>query len=174
MENIYILLQFQSCSHTHRSCLKQWNEVEKWRDRRDVLLLSTKFVPEIIIQKKISSEKNKPRSIIEHNKHRAYIGRFDQMKVYKFFSASWVNWSERWNELVVGSAIVIAYILHQQVTIDKMSIFKFREAIQGLLKSESIPVLDNKETGHILADSEKKGLLADVLKKFQKNQNQEL
>lgn len=47
--------------------------VEKWKDKRDVLMLSTKFLPQMVMIKKRSGEVLKPKSVLEYNKHKAYI-----------------------------------------------------------------------------------------------------
>ena len=133
--------------------------IEKWKDRRDVFMLTTKYVPEMVTQKRRAEEITKPRSIIEYNKHKAYIDISDQMKSYNSSLRRGVKWYRKLAiELVVGSTIVNAYVLHQQITNDKMSITKFREeVIKGLLACEELPVTEkSNDSGHILEDSDKK------------------
>lgn len=80
--------------------------IEKWKDRRDVLTLNTKFIPEMITLKKRSGETTKPKSIIEYNKHKAYIDLSDQMKSYNSSLHRGVKWYRKLAiELVVGSAM---------------------------------------------------------------------
>ena len=47
--------------------------VEKWRDKRDVIMLNTKYLPEMITTRRRSQEVLKPKSVLEYNKHKAYI-----------------------------------------------------------------------------------------------------
>ncbi|KAJ8966822.1 hypothetical protein NQ314_003284 [Rhamnusium bicolor] len=47
--------------------------VEKWRDKRDVTMLNTKFVPGIIKIRKRSGEIQKPKLVVEYNKYKSYI-----------------------------------------------------------------------------------------------------
>lgn len=47
--------------------------VEKWKDKRDVLMLNTKFLPEMVVVNRRSGELLKPKSVLEYNKHKAYI-----------------------------------------------------------------------------------------------------
>lgn len=55
--------------------------VEKKRDKRDVLTLTTKYVPEMVTLRKRSGDFQKPKIIMEYNKHKSYIdisGKFIQ------------------------------------------------------------------------------------------------
>lgn len=56
--------------------------VEKWKDKRDVSMLTTKYIPEMIELRKRTGNIEKPRSTIEYNKHKSYIDISDQMKAY--------------------------------------------------------------------------------------------
>lgn len=123
--------------------------VEKWKDKRDILMLNTKFVPEMVTLRKRSGEIQKPKSVVEYNKHKSYIdisGKIsctfsslfefilffilDQMKSYNNSLRRGVKWYRKLAiELVVGSALVNAFIIHQSITNDKMSITKFREQV---------------------------------------------
>lgn len=47
--------------------------VEKWKDKRDVIMLNTKFMPEMVTIHKRSGDVQKPKSVIEYNKHKSYI-----------------------------------------------------------------------------------------------------
>lgn len=56
--------------------------MEKWRYKRDDIELTSKFVTEMINQ----------RSIVEYNKHIAYIDRSDQMKACNSSLGLRVKW----------------------------------------------------------------------------------
>ena len=47
--------------------------IEKWKDKRDILMLNTKFVPEMVTIHKRTGETQKPKSVLEYNKHKSYI-----------------------------------------------------------------------------------------------------
>lgn len=47
--------------------------VEKWKDKRDVMMLTTKHVPEMVTVHKRSGDITKPKSVIEYNKYKSYI-----------------------------------------------------------------------------------------------------
>lgn len=72
-------------------------------------------------------------------------------------------------ELLVGSAIVNAYIVHQQIN-------KFREeVIRGLLGADDIPVHENnQETGHILEDLEIKRSCSGCYAKISKESERKI
>ncbi|CAH2017248.1 unnamed protein product [Acanthoscelides obtectus] len=104
--------------------------VQKWMDKRDVLTLSTKHTSEMIKVKSGDKETEKPASVIDYNKHKAFIDLSDQMKAYNTCLRRGIKWYRKLAiELLTGTALVNAYILHQQVTNQKMSVTKFKEVV---------------------------------------------
>lgn len=126
--------------------------VQKWKDKRDVLTLSTKHTSELSKIKCGSTEKYKPPAVIDYNNHKAYIDLSDQMKAYNTCLRRGVKWYRKLAvELLTGTALVNAYVLHQEVTHDKMSVTKFKE----ILATELIGIdslTHEEECGHILED----------------------
>ncbi|CAH2000668.1 unnamed protein product [Acanthoscelides obtectus] len=48
--------------------------IQKWKDKRDVLTLSTKHTDELlIIRSGNNKELQKPAAVVDYNKHKAYI-----------------------------------------------------------------------------------------------------
>lgn len=56
--------------------------VQKWKDRRDVLVLSTRYANEMISVQRRGQEVKKPKNVVEYNKYKSYINISDQMKSY--------------------------------------------------------------------------------------------
>jgi hypothetical protein len=108
--------------------------VQKWKDKRDVLSLSTQHTDELVKITCGRKESEKPAAIIDYNKHKAYIDLSDQMKAYTTYLRRGVKWYRKLAiELLVGSALVNAFILHQKVANEEMTITKFKEEVATML-----------------------------------------
>ncbi|KAF2902806.1 hypothetical protein ILUMI_03381, partial [Ignelater luminosus] len=106
--------------------------VEKWKDKRDVMILNTKHIPEMVTVRKRSGEIEKPKNILEYNRHKSYIqvDISDQMKAYNNSLRRGVKWYRKLAiKLIVEAGLVNAYWLYQKVTQNKMSITKFHEEV---------------------------------------------
>lgn len=102
----------------------------KWKDKRDVLVLSTKHTDNLVAVRQKGGEVRKPEIIADYNKCKAFIDLSDQMKAYGTALRRGVKWYRKLAiELLAGTAVVNAYILHQEVANDKMSITKFKELL---------------------------------------------
>lgn len=120
--------------------------VQKWRDKRDLLMLSTRYSDEMIKVQKRNVEIEKPKTVIEYNKYKAYIDISDQLKSYNTSLRRGVKWYRKLSiELMLGTALVNAYFLHQNVAFEKMSITSFKEEIIEAIFSEKFR---NIETGN--------------------------
>ncbi|CAH2009459.1 unnamed protein product [Acanthoscelides obtectus] len=97
--------------------------IQKWKDKRDVLTLSTKHTDELLIIRSGNNiELQKPAAVVDYNKHKAYIDLSDQMKSYATSLRRGVKWYRKLAiELLIGSALVNAHVLHQEVANEKMS-----------------------------------------------------
>lgn len=131
--------------------------VQKWRDKRDVLFLSTKHTDEMVNIPKRGQDVSKPIIILEYNKCKAFIDLSDQIKAYNSSLRKSLKWYRKLAlELLTGTALVNAYTAHQEIANDKMSITRFREeVIKGLLKDETDTIaidLEPKSTPHLLED----------------------
>lgn len=117
---------------------KQGIVVQKWKDKRDVLMLSTRYGGEMITMQKRGKEKQKPKNVLEYNKYKAYIDLSDQLKSYNTALRRSVKWYRKLAfELLTGTAIVNAHIAFREITNNRMSITEFKEKIvEGLLNTE--------------------------------------
>lgn len=106
--------------------------VSKWKDKRDVLMLSTKHTLEMVDVRQRGGVVRKPSAIFDYNKSKGYIDISDQMKSYSTALRKSVKWYRKIAiELLLGSALVNSYIMHQQITNQKMSITSFKEELVG-------------------------------------------
>lgn len=105
--------------------------VLKWRDRREVLILSTKHVDNIITYIKQNKIIKKPQAVIEYNKGKTFIDLADQMSAYH---SSCLRRSVKWYrkvafDLLLNTAVVNALSLYKLVTKTTISVTDFRESI---------------------------------------------
>lgn len=104
--------------------------VQKWKDKRDVLTLSTKHTDEMKTVTFKRREILKPTAVLDYNQNKSFIDMSDQMKAYASSLRRGVKWYRKLAiELLIGAATVNAYILHQEVANERMSITKFKEEI---------------------------------------------
>lgn len=102
----------------------------KWKDKRDVLMLSTKHTGEMKEVTYRGGSREKPVAILDYNNCKAFIDISDQLKAYNSCLRRGVKWYRKLAfELILGTAIVNAHILYCQVTNRKISITQFREEI---------------------------------------------
>lgn len=123
--------------------------VMKWKDQRDVLALSTCHNLDIVPTGK-RNRKNveiyKPKLILDYNKGKSGIDLSDQMASY----ATPIRKSIRWYhkvacELLLGTAVVNAYIVYKALTGANLGIVQFREALcKSLLSLDENTVLTQK------------------------------
>lgn len=136
--------------------------VQKWKDKRDVLTLSTKHTDEMKTVNYKRREVEKPTVIIDYNKSKSFIDISDQMKAYASSLRRGVKWYRKLAiELLIGSATVNAFILHQEVANEKMSITKFKEEIaMDLLNirevQQNFEVVQNNRQHSLIDDGTKK------------------
>ena len=100
-------------------------------------------------------EVEKPSCVIDYNKHKAYIDLSDQMKAYNTSLRRGVKWYRKLAiELLTGSVLVNAFVLHQEETNDKMKITRFKEMVASkLLNLHSDDNRENNEgVQHVLED----------------------
>ncbi|KAF2902726.1 hypothetical protein ILUMI_03459 [Ignelater luminosus] len=107
--------------------------VTKWKYKRVVLMLSTKHTAEMVDVHQRREVAQKPALVVDYNKSKGFIDIYDHIKFY--FTASWklVKWYRKITiELLLGSATVNAYIVHQIVTNNnKIFITSLKEELIG-------------------------------------------
>lgn len=121
--------------------------VMKWKDKRDVLVLSTKHSNEMENVTTRTGASCKPKIIIDYNKGKTPIDLSDQMSSYSSPLRRTLKWYRKLAfDLLLNTAVVNALHMYQSVTGTKISITMFRKQLVAALTQhshEQIPV----ETG---------------------------
>ncbi|XP_043505740.1 piggyBac transposable element-derived protein 3-like [Polistes fuscatus] len=106
----------------------------RWRDVRDVRMLSTKHPP-IMTSTTDSTHrgrppKQKPLAVIAYNNGKNGIDRSDQMVSYATTIRKSIKWYQKLAlHLLLGTSVVNAHIVYQRVKNKKIGIRKFRELL---------------------------------------------
>lgn len=135
--------------------------VMKWRDKRDVLVLSTKHSTRFVRVMKHNKVTSKPAIILDYNKAKGAVDLSDQMSVYQTPLRKTVKWYKKVTiDLILNVAVVNSLILYKSVTKKSIPIVDFRKEIMKSLLAEDIlsevPPPRPKREKHELAKKEGK------------------
>ncbi|XP_014616305.1 PREDICTED: piggyBac transposable element-derived protein 4-like [Polistes canadensis] len=115
----------------------------KWKDKRDILLLSTKHSSEMVNVKSRSEDKLKPQIVVAYNRGKAAVNLSDQMNAYNNPLRRSMKWYKKLAfELLLNTAILNGYILYKNITKKNISINEFRTKLAVYLTNcwdEDIP-----------------------------------
>lgn len=117
--------------------------VGKWKDKRDVLFLTTQAIPEMVEVPTRRGNILKPSTIVDYNTAKGFVDISDQ----KAASSSPVRRGVKWYrkivvELLTNTVLVNALVVFKEVTGKNMSVMEFRENIVCAL-------LDNEPKNNI-------------------------
>ncbi|CAH1989935.1 unnamed protein product [Acanthoscelides obtectus] len=102
--------------------------VQKWRDKRDVLMITTKFDDEMVTIQKARGDVVKPNNVIEYNKYKSFIEISDQMKNYNSPLRKGIKWYRKLSmELLTGTALINAHVAYQSIANESMTITKLSD-----------------------------------------------
>lgn len=104
--------------------------VLKWKDKRDVLMLSTIHGEDTTAVETRKGVAHKPDMIIDYNNSKAFIDLSDQLKSYSCSLRRGIKWFRKLAiELITGTALVNSLILYKLVNKKKISITTFKEQV---------------------------------------------
>ncbi|CAH1975477.1 unnamed protein product [Acanthoscelides obtectus] len=104
--------------------------VLKWKDKRDVLLLSTKHTTETVDVQRRTGIVKKPRAVMEYNEAKSSIDQSDQMARYHSPVRKSLKWYRKLAiEFLLGTALVNAHIVYNLLANKKLKIPEFREEV---------------------------------------------
>lgn len=105
--------------------------VMKWKDKRDVCLLSTKHsIGFRKTKNKRGIEVIKPKIIMDYNKAKAAVDLSDQMTAYSSPLRKSIKWYKKLAlELLLNTAVVNARVLYEATTKKKIPIIEFRRKL---------------------------------------------
>ncbi|XP_074039982.1 piggyBac transposable element-derived protein 4 [Leptinotarsa decemlineata] len=125
----------------------------KWKDKRDVLALSTKHLNEMIaMPSRADPERKKPVLIMDYNNSKAYIDLSDQQKAYNTPPRRGIKWYRKLAvELLLGTSLVIAHVVYKKLTLNKIQITEFKKDIVKHIfeKHSSLAEPESQQKAHI-------------------------
>nr|XP_033332812.1 piggyBac transposable element-derived protein 4-like isoform X2 [Megalopta genalis] len=135
--------------------------VLKWKDKRDVLVLSTKHSCEM---ENVTTKRGvccRPKILIEYNKGKTSVDLSDRMSAYSGPPSKTMKWYRKLAlELFLNIAVANALIMFKDVTRRKMSITTFRKQLADALTRHSereTPIrVDTRRNVHQLEKKEGK------------------
>ena len=115
--------------------------VLKWKDKRDVLMLSTIHSDN---RREAQGGKENPEVITDYNNCKAFTDISDQMKSYSIAVRRGIKWFRKLAvELITGTAAINAYTIYKKISGKNISITKFREELAVKL----LKLQDNEVAG---------------------------
>lgn len=103
----------------------------KWKDKKDVLMLSTKHEDNIRqIQTKIGTEVRKPEVVLDYNRGKGLVDVSDLKSSYHAPLRRSMKWYRKVAfEILLNTIVINALILYNKVNNCNMSVTEFRESI---------------------------------------------
>lgn len=142
--------------------------VMKWKDKRDVMMLSTKHSDKLCTTVKKGKEITKPKMILDYNKSKGSVDMSDQMGSYSSPLRKTVKWYRKLGiELLLNTAIVNTWVMFTETCNSKISIVEFRKSLVEYLTSSFAP----QENEHRELDSRPKRLKHELKTKSGKVRN---
>lgn len=133
--------------------------VGKWRDKRNVIYITTEFGNEMaVFRNKRGQESDKPSAIIGYNKFMSGIDRQDQMMSYYPCGRKTIRWYKKLFVHVLQMSLINAFYLHNKYA-QRGRLYDFRlDVINNLLSSSSMPSvrLVIMNVSHTISKIEKK------------------
>lgn len=103
--------------------------VNKWKDKRDVLTISTAHHPALVESKnRHGQSKMKPQDVTDYNQHMSGIDRLDQMVSYYNSTRKTIRWYKKVLFHLTDIAVWNSYYLYKQ-THPKTSFLTFRDSL---------------------------------------------
>lgn len=109
--------------------------VLKWKDKRDVLMISSEFPYSMCEVNTIKEIKEKPISVLKYNKNMSGIDRQDQMSAYYPFKSKSMRWYKKIGLHFLHLLLLNSYFLYNK-HVKKISLYEYRlSIIQNVLPS---------------------------------------
>ncbi|XP_056645839.1 piggyBac transposable element-derived protein 4-like [Diorhabda sublineata] len=120
--------------------------VSKWKDKRDVLCLTTAYHPSMInTANRRQQEKRKPIEIVNYNQNMSGVDRADQMMSYYSCPRKTIRWYKKVIFHLLDVAVWNSFYIFKEKTGSQMKYIEYREAI-----IRSLTGIDNKRDGKTL------------------------
>lgn len=133
--------------------------VLRWKDKRDVLVLSTKHSTRFISVTKHNKTKMKPAIVVDYNKAKGAVDLSDQMAAYQTPLRKTLKWYKKIAfDLILNIAMVNALVLYKTVTNKHIPIVELRkEILKSFLAKSSTSEAPSERTirkKHVLQKKE--------------------
>ncbi|CAK1553810.1 unnamed protein product [Leptosia nina] len=104
--------------------------VLRWRDKRDVLVLSTKHSTRFVSVSKNNKITMKPSIVVDYNRAKGAVDLADQMAAYQSPLRKSLKWYKKLAfDLILNIAMVNAFVLYKSVTNKPITIVDYRKEI---------------------------------------------
>lgn len=101
----------------------------KWRDKRDVLTISTAHHPELVeAANRYGDIKIKPKDVVDYNKNMSGVDRLDQMTSYYGSPRKTIPWYKKVLLHLLDMTVWNSYFLYRRYH-PKITFLKFRESL---------------------------------------------
>lgn len=126
--------------------------VLKWKDKRDLCMISTKHNSEMIETRVKGKIINKPKVVVDYNAGKTSIDLSDQMSSYSNPLRRSTKWYRKVAlDSILNIAVINSLILYNAVNSSKLSVTNFRAAlVEQLILKETIIIPKNLELKHQL------------------------
>ncbi|XP_046406282.1 piggyBac transposable element-derived protein 4-like [Ischnura elegans] len=117
----------------------RWSEegicVFRWRDKRDVSLISSEFGCNLVPTER--SGRGKPEAVVEYNKFMGGVDHCDQLLSYYTCQHKSLKWYKKLAIHLFQIMLINSYILYNKFSGNKKSLYEYRmEVIESLLSSK--------------------------------------
>lgn len=141
--------------------------VGKWKDKRDVLFLTTKAVPQMVEVPTKRGNVLKPSTIVDYNTAKGFIDISDQKASYSSPVRRGIKWYRKIIvELLTNTVLVNALVVFKEVTGKNMSVTEFRENIVCALLNVVSQPKDNNKVQHSIEEKQSRGRCSNCYKKY--------
>lgn len=131
--------------------------VLKWKDQREVLMLSTKHTDETYTMIRRGKEIRKPAVVVDYNKGKSLIDLADQMGSYSSPLRRSLKWYRKVVfELLLNTAVINALSVYKSVTGKIITITEFREQlVKGMVIGRNVISIDTPQIKHVIIKTSK-------------------
>lgn len=114
--------------------------IEKWRDKREVLFISTEHEGDLVETfNKRGQPKLKPKPIAEYNRHMSGVDFQDQIMSYYPFTRKTVRWYKKIGLHIIYMMLYNSYMLYNKTARKKLSFYDFRMSVIEEMLPEKVP-----------------------------------
>lgn len=148
--------------------------VGKWKDKRDVLFLTTRAIPEMVEVPTKRGPVLKPSIIVDYNKAKGFVDISDQKASYSSPVRRGIKWYRKIVvELLTNTIIVNAMVVFKEVTGKNMSLTEFRENIICALFDVKHHTKYENKVQHTMEDKQTRGRCSACYKKYSEREGRQ-